>query len=105
MPKYLFSYHGGGMPESEEEGARVMAAWGEWMGSVGESMVDGGNPVGATATVAADGSSTPGGGANPVTGYSVISADSLDDAVAKAKGCPILMSGGSIEIGETFDVM
>ena len=46
MAKYLLSYHGGGMPESEEEGARVMAAWGEWMGSLGESMVDGGNPVG-----------------------------------------------------------
>jgi len=28
MAKYLLSYHGGGMPESEEEGAKIMAAWG-----------------------------------------------------------------------------
>ena len=35
MPNYLLAYHGGGMPETEEEGARVKAAWGQWMGKVG----------------------------------------------------------------------
>jgi hypothetical protein len=105
MAKYLLSYHGGGMPETEEEGALVTAAWGQWIGGLGESMADGGNPVGASATVAADGSSTSGGGANPVTGYSIIVADSLEAAVALTAGCPILSSGGSIEVGETFDVM
>jgi len=28
MPKYLFTYHGGGMPESEEEQAEHMARLG-----------------------------------------------------------------------------
>jgi len=28
MPKYLLGYHGGGMPGTPEEGAKVMAAWG-----------------------------------------------------------------------------
>lgn len=46
-----------------------------------------------------------GGGANPASGYALIEAESIDDAVAKNKGCPILMSGGSIEVAETFDVM
>jgi hypothetical protein len=40
-----------------------------------------------------------------VTGYSIIEADSLDAAVELVKGCPILQSGGSVEVGETFDVM
>lgn len=105
MAKYLLSYHGGGMPESEEEGARVMAAWDEWMRGLGAALADGGNPVGQMLTIAADGSVSAGGGANPVTGYSVISADSLDHAATLSKGCPILLSGGSVEIGETFDVM
>jgi len=105
MPNYLLAYHGGGMPETEEEGARVMAAWGEWMGRVGAAMVDGGNPVGQAATVESDGSRKDGGGANPVTGYSVISAASLDDAVAIVAGCPVLDSGGTVEVCETFDVM
>ena len=105
MAKYLLAYHGGGMPDSEEEGARVMAAWGEWMGGLGEALVDGGNPIGSAATVVADGSSSAGGGGNPVTGYSVISAGSLDEAVALTQGCPVLASGGSVEVAETFDVM
>ena len=105
MPKYLLSYHGGGMPESEEEGAKIMAAWGEWMDALGPALADAGAPTGAAATIAADGSTSDGGGANPVTGYSVITADHLEAAVELAKGCPILVGGGSVEVGETFDVM
>lgn len=46
-----------------------------------------------------------GGGANPVTGYSIIKADTMDAAVQMAKGCPLLESGGSIEVAETFSAM
>jgi hypothetical protein len=105
MPNYLFVYHGGSMPQSPEEQAKVMQAWGAWMGAIGPNLIDGGNPVGQTRTVAADGSVSDGGGANPASGYSVIKADSMDAAVQKAKGCPILQSGGSIEVCETFDAM
>jgi hypothetical protein len=31
MPKYLLAFHGGRMPETNEEGARVMAAWASWL--------------------------------------------------------------------------
>jgi len=34
-----------------------------------------------------------------------LSADSLDDAVALAKGCPQLASNGGIEVYETMEVM
>ena len=30
MANYLLAYHGGGMADTEEEQARVMAAWGKW---------------------------------------------------------------------------
>ncbi len=40
MTKYLFAYHGGGMPDTEEESAKVMAAWGEWMGSHEAGFID-----------------------------------------------------------------
>jgi hypothetical protein len=105
MPKYLLAYHGGAPNLTEEEAARAMAAWGEWMGRVGAAMVEVGNPVGQSATVASDGSSSPGGGSNPVTGYSVVSADSLEAALALVAGCPVLAGGGSVEVGETVDVM
>lgn len=105
MPNYLLAYHGGGMPETEEEGAAVMAAWGAWMEGLGEALIDPGNPTGPSVTVAADGTQSPGGGANPVTGYSVLRAESLEAAAAAAAGCPIRDSGGSIEICEVVEAM
>ncbi len=104
MAKYMFAYHGGGTPETEEEGARVMAAWTSWYENLGAAIVDGGAPTGAAKTIAADGSVSDGGGANPLTGWTVVQANSLDDAVALAKGCPILDDGGSVEVAEAIDM-
>jgi hypothetical protein len=105
MAKYVFVYHGGGAPESEVEGAAVMQAWTEWFGSLGSAVVDAGHPTGESATIGFDGSSSPGGGANPISGYSIISADSLDAALVAAKSCPQLASGGSVEVAEALDIM
>lgn len=105
MPKYVLGYHGGGaMAESQEEIDKVMAEWGAWFGSLGEAVVDGGNPFGPAKTIGADGKITVGGGANPLTGYSVINAADLEDAVAKAQGCPVLAGGGSVEVAEAIDM-
>ena len=103
MAKYLFVYHGGGMPESEEARKAEMAAWGQWFGQLGQAMTDPGNPVGQTKTVSGSGVSD-GGGANPASGYTIVNADSMDAAVNMAKGCPIVKGGGSIEVAETFEV-
>ena len=104
MAKYLFVYHGGKQPANDEEVAKVMDAWGQWMGSMGSAVIDGGNPVGMSTTVQSDGSVVNNGGANPASGYSLVEASDLDDAVGKAKGCPILDMGGSIELAEAFDM-
>lgn len=104
MANYLLVYHGGGMPETPEEGAKVMKAWTDWFGTLGAAVVDGGNPVSRVKTIAANGSVSD-GGVNPSTGYSVLKADSLDAAVAMAKGCPVLSGGASIEVAETFEAM
>lgn len=103
MANYLLVYHGGGMPETQAEGARIMQAWTDWFGTLGGSLVDGGNPASKTKAIAADGSVSD----DPTgpSGYSVISADSLDEAVAKAKGCPVLQGGASIQVVETFNAM
>lgn len=105
MATYLLAFHGGGMPETDEARAQVMAAWGKWYEDLGPAVVDTGNPVGRTSTIQSTGAVSDGGGANPVSGYTVIKADTMDAAVAMARGCPILQGGGSIEVGETFSVM
>lgn len=104
MPKFVFVYHGGSHPSTPEEGKKAMDAWGAWFGSMGASVVDGGNPVGKSSTVNADGSLSSGGGANPISGYSLIEATDLEDAHNKAKGCPILQAGGTIEIAQAMDM-
>jgi len=104
MAKYLFVYHGGKKAESEEELAKGLDAWGRWFGSMGAAVIDGGNPVGLSSTVNADSSVSDNGGANPASGYSLIEGTNLDDALAKAKGCPILESGGSVEVAEAIDM-
>ena len=37
MPKFLFAYHGGSIPQTPEEGKKVMAAWTAWMGGIGSA--------------------------------------------------------------------
>lgn len=104
MAKFLFVYHGGSHPQSEAEIAEVMQAWGNWFGAMGEDVLDGGNPVGMSSTVMSNGSVVDNGGSNPASGYSLVEAANLDDALAKAKGCPILSAGGSVEVAEAIDM-
>ena len=104
MPKYVFAYHGGGMPESEEEQAEHMAAWAAWMGAIGPAFLDQGAPCSMAKTVTRSGV-TDGGGGNPISGYGLVEAVDIDAAVEMAKGCPIVTLGdGSIEVAETFEV-
>jgi len=104
MAKFLLVYHGGKMPESPEEGARMMDAWDKWFGSLGSAVVDGGNPVGASSTKNSDGSVANNGGSNPTSGYSLLEASVMDEALHKAKTCPVLSVGGSIEVAQAIDM-
>lgn len=102
MPKFHLTYTGGSeMPESEEDQAAVMQEWERWFGQLGAAVVDGGHPFGARQTITSDGSVNDGGVAN---GYSIVEADDLSDAVGKAKGCPVLASGGDVEVSECLSM-
>lgn len=103
MPAYLLAYHGGSTPEGEEAQARSLDAWNEWMDSIADSLIDGGNPVGESRLLGAGGivSDAP---ADRVTGYSVIVAADFEEAAQLATGCPVLAEGGSVEIAELLDM-
>jgi hypothetical protein len=104
MGTYLLAYRGGGMPETDAEREESMKAWGAFLGGLGSDVVDAGNPFGSAATVAASGGVSD-GASSGLSGYSIISSGSLGDATAKAKGCPILTAGGTVEVHEIFPVM
>ncbi len=103
MPKYMYIYHGGQRPESPEEGERVMAAWRDWMGGIGDNLVDGGHPAGMSKTVSSSGVADD-GGANPVSGYTLVQANDMDQALGWAKNCPIIDDGGSVEVAEAMEM-
>lgn len=104
MANFVLLYSGGSMPATEAEGKAVVAAWDVWFHKLGGNLVDGGNPFTPTAkTVSADGKVTDGPVGGMASGYSVIKADSLDAAVAMAKGCPVFMGGAKITVYETFN--
>lgn len=103
MGRYIFAYHGGKMPDTPEEGQKEMAAWQSWYEGMGAAVVDGGAPVGISVTVNGDGSVAQDGGANPVSGYTVVEATSLEAATEMAKGCPILKNG-TVEVAPIIEM-
>jgi hypothetical protein len=106
MAKYLLVYTGGQEPQSEAEGKAVMDAWTAWFGKLGSALVDGGNPIGSMAkSISSDGKVSDGPIGTQATGYSILDANSLDEAVEMAKGCPHLASKGQITVYETYAVM
>jgi hypothetical protein len=74
-----------------------MAARQEWLGGMGDAVVDWGAPFGASAAV-------NGGGLSGLTGYSIVTAEGVDEAVRMAEGCPIFARGVGVEVYETMEM-
>ena len=104
MTNFVLIYTGGMLPEVEAQIAAVMGAWGAWYEGMGAAVVDGGNPFGPAKSVTSDGVSDGPVGAPAATGYTVISADSLDAAVACVTDHPHIKYGGQVTVHETFDM-
>ncbi len=102
MPNYIFAYHGGEKPESPEEGAKLMEKWHAWLGGLGDEAVNPGNPVGKSKTVSSSGVADD-GGSNPLSGFSIVKADTMDAAIEISKGCPHI-EHGTIEIAEMMEM-
>jgi hypothetical protein len=100
MAKFVYVYSGGQLAETPEAQEQAMQAWGAWFATLGDKVTDMGNPFGASTIVTSGGS----GAASGLGGYSVVQADSLDDAAANAGGCPVLQSGGRVEVYEALEM-
>jgi hypothetical protein len=91
MAIYVFVYRS---PEGYEGSPDGIALWNAWFDSLGDRVIDRGNPVFARDAVGiVDGSTVLGG-------YSLLAADDLAAAATLAKGCPAVEFGGGVEVGE-----
>ena len=105
MANFVLLYSGGSMPQTEAEVASVLQAWGVWYGQLGAAVVDGGNPFTPMAkNIAVDGTVSDGPIGVLATGYTVLKADSLDEATGMAKTCPVLQGGSQITVYEAIEM-
>jgi hypothetical protein len=104
MTNFVLLYTGSGIPETEEEKANMMAAWGAWYEKMGKAIVDGGNPFGTAKSVSDEGVSDGSVSSPSVTGYTIISAESLDAAVKMVHDHPQLNFGGQVSVHQTFQM-
>jgi hypothetical protein len=103
MGNYVFAYSGGkGVSADEAERNAQYAKWGQWFEELGSAVVEGGGAATGTAKTVGPGGSVSDGGSRGLTGYSIVSADSLDSAVELAKGCPVLEIGGAVDVYEAI---
>ncbi len=102
MSNYIIAYHGGKEPESPEEGARQMERWQAWVAGLGDAVVNPGTPLGKFKTVTSGGVSDD-SGPDPLTGFSIVKADSIDAALEMAKACPFLEMG-TIKVAEVMEM-
>jgi hypothetical protein len=96
MAKFLFAYR---VPRDYTLGRpENVAAWIAWFESVGANLVERGSPVVASSLLGSSGTETRLGG------YSLVSADDFETALAMAKGCPALELSGGVEVGVIADL-
>ncbi len=102
MADYIIAYHGGRKPNSPEEGQAHMQKWKEWVGDLGDAAVNPGTPLNKSYFVSAD--EVTEGGDKAMSGYSVVKADSIEEAIVMAQSCPFLEMGGTLEVAEMMDM-
>jgi hypothetical protein len=96
MPTFVLTYRN---PIGYAPSPESTAAWMAWFDSMREQLVDRGKPVidrSCLGNCATD--------STQLGGYTLVSADDLDGALAIAKGCPHLDRGGGVEIGQLGEV-
>jgi len=99
MKKYLFVVYGPSA-ESEQERAMGMQLMADWYRSLGGALVDPGAPFVGACTVSSDGA---GAAIGPnATGFNMVQAESMDEAIELAKKCPLLEHGRQVTVFETL---
>lgn len=109
MTKFLAVYTGTGPPAGqarplpEDQIAKGMAAWGDWMARNAGRIVDTGGPLGVTKRVSSAGVADT---HNNLSGYVVIEAQSHAEAASLFEGHPhfSIFPGDAVEIMECLPI-
>jgi hypothetical protein len=100
MNKFLVTYHGSGMPADPALMEQAKMAFGNWVAEAGDAIVDPGAPLHMVTQVATEGATK----AVEIGGYSIIQADSVEDATAVLSSHPYVARGGTLQVNQILDV-
>ena len=103
MNNYVFVYRGGPESMSPEEGAEHMRKWRAWSSGLGDAAVNRGSPFDKRSKIVSS-RGVSDSGPDPLAGYSIVKAKSLDAALEIAKACPHLDIGGTIVVAEVMEM-
>lgn len=87
MKRFMLLHFGFEQPTPE-----IMAAWGKWFQSIADETVEHGGFHGGGREISQGGTTELPLGTDSITGYSIITAQSLDDAEAIARRNPFIKS-------------
>ena len=97
MKKFMFLFQGIWDPSNNQ----MRDAWTEWFAEIGASIVDSGNPFGEGREVTSDGARDLPLESGSTTGYTIVEAESIDDAEKLLSNCPIITS---VRVYETMSM-
>ena len=107
MKDFLFLFRANGTPAGSPDEMQAMTKrWMDWIGGIAaqNKLVDRGNRLFPSGKVVKPGNIITDGPYSEIKesigGYSIVKADSLEEATEMAKGCPALTVGGSVEVRE-----
>lgn len=89
---------------SPEEMEAIMKKWMDWIGGIAaqNKLTDPGHPLGSEGKVLRPNNVITDGPYTEIKeligGFTIVKAESFDEAVELAKGCPILGDGGNVEV-------
>ncbi len=101
MASYALAYYGEPQFSSQEDGAKYQEKWKAWEASVGDAL-GALTPLHPAKKVSTD-SISDNGGENRLSGFCMVTADSLDAAIEMAQSCPHL-EYGTIDVSEVWEM-
>lgn len=103
MTSFILVYLGGAQPSDPEEGKAHFDKYRAWLGSLGDALISPANPLKDTTVITPGGTVTP-GSITEMSGFTVIQAESIQDAIKMARTCPFLEIGGTLEVSELVHI-
>ena len=103
MKQFVLVYLGGNQPTSPEEANAHYKKYTDWLASLEGAIVIPTIPLKDTHTVRSK-ISAEAGGSSAMSGFTIIKAESLDEAIQIAQNCPFLEIGGTLEVSELMQM-